>query len=156
MLWILIATGVLVLGGLAYVAGSSGAAQAKTRQIYMSAVEWQGSTNISKEAFPTTPLPAGGGYERFEPDAEGNWNVETYRFDTGVVAACQGEKVVLNIFGVNSKEHKLTIPDFGKNFTVYRGQMARTSFVVKKVGIFPIVCISHQPSHRADLVVLPC
>lgn len=137
-------------------------AAAKTRTIYMSAVEYKGSSNVSKEPYPTAPLPQGGGYESFPPghpevaDEAGKWAVETYRFDTGVVAACKGERVVLKIFGVNSKEHHITIPDFNKDFTVFRGQLATSSFKVSKTGIFPIICITHKPAHRADLVVLPC
>ena len=86
----------------------------------------------------------------------GTWAVETYRFDTAVVAACQGERVVLKIFGVNGKEHVTTVPDFGKNFTIRRGQMSTVVFRVPKTGIFPIICVTHRPSHTADLVVLPC
>ena len=110
----------------------------------------------AKEPFPTAPLPAGGGYERFAPDATGKWSVETYRFDTAVVAACQGERVVLKIFGVNAKSHQIVIPAFNKNFTVYRGQLATSVFKANKTGIFQITCITHRPSHTADLIVLPC
>ena len=143
--------------------GNEANAAIKVRQIYMSAVEWKGSSNVSKEAFPTSPLPSGGGYERFEPgnaelagQASGTWAIETYRFDTAVVAACKGERVVLKIFGVNAKSHEITIPDFDKDFTVYRGQLATSVFKVKETGIFPIICITHKPSHTADLIVLDC
>jgi len=164
-LWVLaaIAVGIVAVGAASVAVSDSDAkAAVKTRMIYMSAVEWKGSTNVSKEAYPTAPLPSGGGYESFPPghpevaSEAGKWAVETYRFDTGVVAACKGERVVLKIFGVNAKSHEITIPDFDKNFTVYRGQLATSVFKVNKVGIFPIICITHQPSHRADLVVLPC
>lgn len=144
--------------GSAFVLASSGDAgtKAKTRVIYLSAVEWKGSAEVAKEPFPTSPLPAGGGYERFPPDASGKWSVETYRFDTGLVAACRGERVTLKIFGVNAPFHDITIPQFNRNFRVKRGELTTVSFAVKKTGIFPIVCVTHQPSHRADLVVLPC
>lgn len=147
---------------LAVVSAGDAKAKAKTRTIYMSAVERKGSASVSKEPYPTQVLPSGGGYERFAPGSEevdgdsGKWAVETYRFDTGVVAACKGERVVLKIFGVNAKEHQITIPDFNRNFTVRRGMLTTTSFVANSTGIFPIICITHQPSHRADLVVLPC
>lgn len=164
-IWLLaaIAAGVTAIG-VASVAVSDGDAKAtaKTRMIYMSAVEWKGSSNVSKEAYPTAPLPSGGGYESFPPghpevaSEAGKWAVETYRFDTAVVAACKGERVVLKIFGVNAKEHHITIPDFGKDFTVYRGQLATSVFKVKETGLFPIICITHQPSHRADLLVVDC
>lgn len=150
--------------GAALVMTSGGEAKGpvKVRQIYMSAVEWKGSASITKEPFPTAPLPAGGGYEKFapgSPEVDGDptkWAVETYRFDTAVVAACAGERVVLNIFGVNSAQHHINIPDFNRSFVVKRGVLARQTLRVRKPGIYPIICITHQPSHRADLVVLPC
>lgn len=145
-------------------AGDEATAAVKARQIYMSAVEWKGSASVAKEAYPTAPLPKGGGYESCPPgsqecDLKGDttkWAIETYRFDTALVAACAGERVTLNIFGVNAAEHQINIPDFGKNFVVKRGMLARTTFTVKKPGLFSILCITHQPSHRADLLVSSC
>jgi len=148
--------------GLVLTTGGEAKGAVKVRQIYMSAVEWKGSASVAKEPFPTSPLPPGGGYEKFapgSPEVDGDptkWAVETYRFDTAVVAACAGERVVLNIFGVNAAEHHINIPDFGKSFVVKRGMLARQTFRVRKPGIYPIICITHQPSHRADLLVLPC
>ncbi len=165
-LWLLatIVAGItaITMASVAFSANSAKAGK-NDRLIYMSAVEWKGSSNISKEPYPTSPLPKGGGYESFPPghaelagQPSGTWAVETYRFDTGVVVACKGERVVLKIFGVNAKSHQITIPDFDKNFTVYRGQLATSVFNVPKTGIFPIICVTHMPAHRADLVVLPC
>jgi len=149
---------------LAMTAGSDAKAAVKVRQIYMSAVEWKGSASVAKEAYPTASLPSGGGYESCAPgsqecDLKGDttkWAVETYRFDTALVAACVGERVVLNIFGVNSAHHDINIPDFGKNFRVMRGMLSRVAFRVTKPGLYPIICITHQPSHRADLLVSSC
>ena len=158
-----VAVGITAIGVASFaVSASDATAAAKTRMIYMSAVEWKGSSNVSKEPYPTAPLPSGGGYESFAPGSPevaskpGEWAVETYRFDTAVVAACKGERVVLKIFGVNAKSHQIVIPAFNKNFTVYRGQLATSVFKADKVGIFPITCITHMPSHTADLIVLPC
>jgi plastocyanin len=148
--------------GLVVTAGGEAKSAVKVRQIYMTAVEWKGSATVAKEPFPTSALPSGGGYEKFAPgssEMEGDqtrWAVETYRFDTAVVAACAGERVVLNIFGVNASEHHINIPDFGRSFVVKRGMLARQTLNVRRPGIYPIICITHQPSHRADLVVLPC
>jgi plastocyanin len=144
--------------------GDEATAAVKARQIYMSAVEWKGSANVAKEAYPTAALPGGGGYESCAPGSDGcdlkgdttKWAVETYRFDTALVAACAGERVTLNIFGVNAAEHHINIPDFGKSFVVKRGMLARTTFTVKKPGLYAILCITHQPSHRADLLVSSC
>ena len=166
---------VAFLVALALAIGSAGAffatssagdatAAVKVRQIYMTAVEWKGSASVAKEAYPTAPLPGGGGYESCPPgsqecDLKGDttkWAVETYRFDTALVAACAGERVTLNIFGVNSAHHDINIPDFGKSFRVRRGVLSRVTFKVTKPGIYPIICITHQPSHRADLLVSSC
>jgi plastocyanin len=153
---------VSVGGAFALSGGDEANAAVKVRQIYMTAVEWKGSASVAKEPYPTAALPAGGGYEKFAPGSEElkgdttTWAVETYRFDTALVAACVGERVVLNIFGVNSAHHDINIPAFGKSFRVKRGMLSRVSFTVKKPGLYPIMCITHQPSHRADLLVSSC
>ena len=158
----LVVAAVSMGAALVVASGSEAKGDVKVRQIYMSAVEWKGSASVAKEAFPTAALPTGGGYERFAPgstEMEGDqtkWAIETYRFDTGVVAACVGERVTLNIFGVNSAYHDINVPDFGKSFRVKRGTIARTTFTVKKPGLYPIICITHMPSHRADLLVMTC
>jgi plastocyanin len=153
---------VAVGAALVITAGGEAKATVKVRQIYMSAVEWKGSASVAKEPYPLSALPTGGGYEKFAPgstEVDGDktkWAIETYRFDTAVVAACVGERVVLNIFGVNATQHHINIPDFGKSFVVKRGMLARQTFTVKKPGLYPIICITHQPSHRADLLVSSC
>lgn len=164
---LLVALAVAIGSAGAFFATSSGDeanAAVKVRQIYMSAVEWKGSASVAKEAYPTAPLPGGGGYESCKPGSDGcdlkgdttKWAVETYRFDTALVAACVGERVTLNIFGVNAAEHHINVPDFGKSFVVKRGMLARTTFKVTKPGLYPIICITHQPSHRAELLVSSC
>lgn len=149
-------TAALVVLAFVLAPGGDARTEAKSRVLYLTAVEWKGSAEVAKEPFPTSPLPAGGGYERIAPDASGKWNVETYRFDSATVAACRGERVTLKVFGVNAAFHDITMPQFNRNFRVSRGQLSTVRFVAGKVGIFPIICVTHQPAHRADLVVLPC
>ena len=164
ILMALAVTAVSVVAAFALSTGGEANAALKARQIYMTAVEWKGSASVAKEPYPAAPLPGGGGYESCAPgsqecDLKGDttkWAVETYRFDTALVAACVGERVTLNIFGVNAAEHRINVPDFGKNFVVKRGMLSRTTFTVKKPGLYPIICITHQPSHRADLLVSSC
>ncbi len=139
--------------GIASSGDAKATATAAKRSIYLSAVEWKGSAEVAKEPYPTKPLPEGGGYELIAPDAAGKWNVETYRFDSAVVVACEGEQITLNIFGVNAAYHDITIAGFKQNFRVSRGQLSTVSFLAKKAGIYPIVCLTHKPSHRADLAV---
>lgn len=154
---LLVGLAVATAAAFAFAVAATGGTQATggKRAIYLTAVEWKGSADVAKEAYPTSALPEGGGYERFPPDASGKWSVETYRFDSALVAACQGERVTLNVFGVNAAYHDISIPAFNVNFRVWRGRLASATLVAKKAGMFPIICRTHQPSHRADLLVLP-
>ena len=131
------------------------------RTIYLTAVEWKGSASVAKEPYPG-PVPPGGGYESFPPGDEeldgdmSKWAIETYRFDTAMAAAYVGERVVLQIFGVNAAKHDIVIPAFKKSFTVKRGVVSRIDLgVMKKAGIFKIICVTHPPSHQMDLLVIP-
>jgi len=139
------------------------AATAATRTLYVSAVEWKGSASVAKEPYPG-PVPAGGGYESCPPgsqecDLKGDttkWAVETYRFDTATVVACAGERVVIKAFGVNAAQHDIVVPKLKKSFTIKRGVVTTADLgVVKKSGIYKILCITHPPAHQMDLVVMP-
>ena len=146
---------------LAVVSKGEASPVAKKRELFMSAVEWKGSASVSKEPYPG-PVPAGGGYESCPPgsqdcDLAGNtakWAIETYRFDSAMVAAYAGDRVTLNIFGVNAKEHPISIPAFNQKFTVKRGVVSKVSFKVDKPGIYNILCLLHPPAHQAQLLVL--
>jgi plastocyanin len=150
---------------LALASSGEAAKQRPKRDIFLSAVEWKGSAEVAKEPYPgDSSLPCNGGvcgYESFGPGHEevdgdpNKWAIETYRFDSAVVFAYAGERVTLNMFGVNSKEHDIVLPEFGKRVVVKRGVLAKLTFNVDKPGIYKIICLTHPPSHQADLVVLP-
>ncbi|HUP31877.1 MAG TPA: hypothetical protein VM184_02500 [Gaiellaceae bacterium] len=152
----------LVLG---LTATGEAAKQRPTRDVFMTAVEWKGSASVAKEPYPgDRSLPCNGegcGYESFAPGSDElagdqtKWAVETYRFDTSTVVAYAGERLTLNIFGVNSKHHDIVIPAFKKQFRVNRGVLSKVTINVDKPGIYKILCITHPPAHQADLVVLP-
>lgn len=136
---------------------------ATTHTIYLTAVEWKGSASLASEPYPG-PVPAGGGYESCPPgsdecDLDGNpnrWAIETYRFDTAMAAAYVGERVVLQIFGVNASKHDIVVPAFKKTFTVKRGVVSRIDLgVMKKPGFYKVICVTHPPSHQMELLVLP-
>ncbi len=148
---------------LAVASKGTAGATATTRTLYATAVEWKGSASVASEPYPG-PVPAGGGYESCAPgsmdcDLNGNtakWAIETYRFDTAMVAAFVGERVVLQIFGVNAAKHDIVVPAFKKTFTIKRGVVSVIDLgVMKKAGSYKILCVSHPPSHQMDLLVLP-
>lgn len=131
------------------------AAPTSTRTVYMAAVEPKGGTGVAQEAFPTAALPTGGGYVLKAPDSTGRWEVSTYQWQPSFIVVNEGDQVTLEIIGINGAEHVSTIPGFVPSFTVKRGQITRVSFTANRSGMFPIVCVSHQPTMTGYLVVLP-
>jgi hypothetical protein len=151
----------LILGLLAaVVAGSAslwlfregGEATGAKRVIYMTAVEYKGST--SSEPFPSAEPPSGGGYALKPPDGTGKWETSTYRWDPGTVIVNQGDEVEMHIWGVNGAQHPAFIDEYVPEFTVTRGKLTVLTFTANKAGTFRIHCNAHQPSMESQLVVL--
>lgn len=153
---ILLVAALVALGGLALGACARGTGlEAAERTIYMAAIEPKGTTTVAKEPFPTAALPAGGGYALAEPNERGEWTVETYRWLPGEVTVVQGDRVTLEILGVNGESHPTRIEGYGLEFVVKRGQVTTVPFTADKAGIFRVVCTVHQPTMTGTLVVLP-
>jgi len=151
----------LLIGVLAAIALASavaqsslndGAAAGPKKVIYMSAVEYKGST--SSEPFPSAEPPAGGGYILKPPDANGKWETSTYRWEPGTIIVNQGDEVELWIWGVNGSQHPATVEGYVPEFTVTRGNLTIVKFTADQTGTFRITCHVHQPSMEAQLVVL--
>ena len=153
-----IAIGVLLAAGIAY--SAAGLAQGKAAQpprhrtIYVAAIEPKGGAHVDQERFPEESLPSGGGYGLKKPDDKGRWEVSTYRWDPGTIVVNQGDKVTLEIVGINGDEHPFTIEGYWISDVVRRGRVTRVSFTADKAGIFKIICRKHAPAMQADLVVL--
>ena len=145
---------VAVVAGLVLAAcGTTAAPAATKRTIYMSAVEYKGSTEVAKEAFPNAPVPSGGGYIKKAP-ADGKWETSTYRWEPGTIVVYQGDEVDLQIWGVNGADHPSKIEGYDKAFNVKRGQLTTLGFKADKAGVFRILCDVHSPSMTGTLVVL--
>jgi plastocyanin len=125
------------------------------RVIYMAAIEPRGGAQQDKEPFPAAPLPAGEGYRKTPPDANGRWEVVTYQWSPGTIVVREGETVTLEIIGVNGDIHPSTIPGLVDSFTVKRGEISRVTFTATKAGLYPITCTKHTPNMQGTLVVLP-
>ena len=126
----------------------------RERTIYLAAVEQKGGATVDREPFPSSGLPQGGGYALKKPDDKGRWEVSTYRWDPGTIVVNQGDRVTLEVVGINGDEHPFTIEGYWISDVVRRGRVMRVSFVADKAGIFKIICRKHAPSMQADLVVL--
>ncbi len=152
--WALVVLALPVVVGACGAQGGTGLTAAD-RTIYLAAIEPKGTTSVDKEPFPAAALPAGGGYALDEPNAEGNWVVETYRWLPGQITVVQGDKVTLEVLGVNGSSHPTTIEGYDISFEVKRGQLNSVTFTADKVGIFRYICSLHEPSMTGQLIVLP-
>lgn len=140
-------------------AACTGSASAKLqpgeRTIFVTAIEPKGSTTVDKEPFPEATLPPGGGYGLKEPDDSGTWTVETYVWLPSEITVVEGDKVTLQILGVNGSVHPSRIEGYDVDFAVKRGHVTTVTFTADKAGVFKIVCDAHQPSMTGTLIVLP-
>lgn len=144
-----------LIGALSLVATTNVAQSAgMKRTITMIAVEAKGGTTVDKEPFPTAALPEGKGYELEAPNAEGRWEVSTYRWDPNQIIVNQGDEVTIEILGVNGAEHPSVIHGYDISFTVKRGELTIVTFTADKAGVFEIRCGTHQPSMIGELIVL--
>lgn len=151
-LFLLAAVGALTLAACGGQSASSAAPVERT--IYMAAVEPKGGQTVDKEPFPSAALPEGGGYILKEPNADGRWEVETYRWDPGTIVVNQGDIVTLEIVGINGAEHPFTIEGYNLSGVVKRGEITRVTFTADKAGIFKLTCGAHLPTMQANLIVL--
>lgn len=151
-LFLLVAVGALTLAACGGQSAPSAAPVERT--IYMAAVEPKGGVTVDKEPFPSAALPEGGGYILKEPNADGRWEVSTYRWDPGTIVVNQGDIVTLEIVGINGAAHPFVIEGYNVSGAIKRGEVTRVTFTADTAGIFRITCDIHLPTMTADLVVL--
>lgn len=143
------------LGSLLLGLGSIGQA-ADERVIHMAAIEPKGGTTVDKEPYPAGELPKGGGYVKKAPDQNGRWEVSVYQFSPATVIVRQGERVTLELIGINGAKHSVHIDKYlPDHLVVTRGVIGRVQFTADTPGVFTIHCLEHEPSMTGTLVVLP-
>ena len=143
------------VGGQLACAGAAQSQSAEKRFFTIAAVEPRGGATVDREPFPTDALPSGGGYVMRQPDQTGRWEVSAYLWSPGQIVVNQGDEVVLDFVGINGAAHPTEIKGLGKTFTLKRGQVTRVEFKADKPGVYPVVCATHAPSMRGEIVVLP-
>jgi plastocyanin len=149
---LLVATFLAAQGGYL---GVSRAQMPNKRLFTIAAVEPRGGTNVAQEPFPVDPLPSGGGYVAKQPDQTGRWEVSVYVWMPSQLVVNQGDDVTIEFVGINGAAHPTDIRGIGKAFTLKRGQVVRIEFKADQPGIYPVICSTHQPSMRAEIIVLP-
>lgn len=137
------------------VGSATGTAHAAKRHIVVTAVEPKGGANVEKEAFPTAPLPEGGGYVMKKPDDKGRWEVAVYVFEPRQIFVDEGDEVTLEFVGINGANHPVTIEAYGQTFELKRGHVHRATFTADKPGRHSIICSAHLPTMMSELIVAP-
>ncbi len=133
-----------------------GVQAAEERVIYMALIEPKGGVTVDKEAFPAGDLPQGGGYVKKAPDASARWEVSAYQFSPATVVVKQGDRVTLEMIGINGAKHSVHVDKYRPDHTlVKRGEITRLQFTADTPGIFKIHCKEHEPTMEGSLVVLP-
>lgn len=144
-----------LIGGQVGYLGASRAQMPDKRFFTVAAVEPRGGVNVNQEPFPSEPLPSGGGFVIRPPDQTGRWEISAYVWMPSQFVVNQGDEVTLEFVGINGAAHPTEIKGFGKVFTLKRGHVMRIDFKAEKPGVYPVICSTHQPSMRAEIVVLP-
>lgn len=140
---------------MGFVATAAIAASPPARSFTIAAIEPKGGAQVEKEAFPTAPLPEGGGLILKAPNAEGRWEIATYIWSAQQIMVNQGDDVTLLFVGINGATHPTTIEGYDQAFTLQRGTVHKVSFKADKAGVFKIICTTHGPTMTSELVVVP-
>jgi plastocyanin len=135
----------------------------EVRDFYIKTVHLDGNTSIKgdadhkPEAFPTAPLPDGGGLVLSKPDADGKWRIRAFTFERSQIVVKAGEPIRLHFVGVQGMNHHIHLEGEGvdEKFALPPGTMHTVELKPEKAGIIEIECYNHQPSMQGEIVVLP-
>ncbi|OUM86057.1 MAG: hypothetical protein BAA01_01530 [Bacillus thermozeamaize] len=71
---------------------------------------------------------------------------EVYRWDPGTIVVEQGDRVRLNIHGLNGEHHPFLIEGLGIQGEVTNGEVKTIEFIAKEKGVYKMVCLVHTDS----------
>src|SRR5262245_18410320 len=141
-------------------------AHPRGHSIYMTAVEFRGSTSTDKLAPPSIdPSKLSQGYTykapgKADPLAPRRWEVGRFQFRPSFVTAYLDDSFILAVFIADVDHHdaQLTDPDVEgviAKATWDRARHYTKFFQVDKVGDYHLECGIHRPSMTATIRVLP-
>jgi len=80
----------------------------------------------------------------FKTVTDSGKEIESYRWDPGVIFLEKGEKVALKIYGINGMEHPFEIEGTNIKGTVKKGEETTVPLEFNKDGVYRLVCQIHQ------------
>ncbi len=73
---------------------------------------------------------------------------EVYRWDPGTIVVQKGDRVRLNIHGLNGDKHPFLIEGLNIQGEVARGEVETVEFVAKERGVYRLVCLVHTDAQN--------
>jgi heme/copper-type cytochrome/quinol oxidase subunit 2 len=91
-----------------------------------------------------------GEFKTTTPDGK---ELEAYRWDPGTIYVKKGEKVTLNILGINGASHSFFIEGMNIKGEVKKGKETTVSFSPQKEGTYRIICTDHpDAAHNGPMI----
>src|SRR5437660_2351437 len=129
----------------------------RSHAIYMTAVEFKGSTTTDQlVAPPIDPAKMSHGYAykgpgQADPSAPQRWEVASYQFSPAFVTVQQGDSIMLRVFVANGDHHEIRLADpdgerIFDNATWDRGREHMVFVQAQKLGAYRLDCRTHAPS----------
>lgn len=142
-------------------AAPAAVAEAGLRHVHIATVHLDGLTGLTAtaahpaEAFPTAPMPAGGGLVLRQPDAAGSWSVRAFLFQPAQIVVREGDRLRLTFVGVQGPNHRIEIEGQGEPFTLRRGETRTVELTAARPGSIAYRSLDRLPSMTGEILVLP-
>jgi hypothetical protein len=137
------------------------AGAASPRQFHIITVHFDGATGIQAsaahlaEAYPTQPMPAGGGLLLRPLSQEGNWSVRAFVFQPSQIVVLQGEPVTLTFVDIQGPSFRIAVDGVAEPIAIRRGEVRSVTLPADRPGHIGFRSLDHAPSMTGEVLVLP-
>ncbi|MDF2902890.1 MAG: hypothetical protein K0S25_528 [Bacillus sp. (in: firmicutes)] len=89
----------------------------------------------------------------FKGKTIGGEDIEAYRWDPGTILVHKGEKIRLNILGINGREHPFLIEGTSIKGTVKQNEETIIPLQFQKKGVYRLICLTHPDKmHNGPMI----
>lgn len=89
----------------------------------------------------------------FKGKTIGGVDIEAYRWDPGTILVHKGEKIRLNILGINGREHPFLIEGTSIKGTVKQNEETIIPLQFQKKGVYRLICLTHPDKmHNGPMI----
>ncbi|MBR0644790.1 cupredoxin domain-containing protein [Plastoroseomonas hellenica] len=141
-------------------AAGAPAAAVNPRHFHVITVHLDGATGIQAsaahpaEAYPTQPMPAGGGLLLRPLSQEGNWSVRAFVFQPSQIVVMQGEPVTLTFVDIQGPSFRIAVDGVAEPIAIRRGEVRSVTLPADRPGRIGFRSLDHAPSMVGEILVL--